>query len=137
MNLGAYARPDRQWLLGIIPWFRPSTAFGYAQVLDSTWDDYLAKSGHVGSRNDFDSATTFIGWYAQQAQKRAKVPKNDAYKLYLAYHEGIGGYSKKTYLGKPWLISVAKKVKRQANRYSGQLRRCANRIPQRHWWSFW
>ncbi len=34
------ARPEREKILGVIPWFRPSTAVGYSQALTKTWDDY-------------------------------------------------------------------------------------------------
>ena len=33
----ADAQPPRPWLLGIIPWFRDSSAYGYAQAQDGTW----------------------------------------------------------------------------------------------------
>ncbi len=132
----ANARPERPWILGVVPWFRPSTAYGYAQILDSTWEDFVNKTGHAGSRSDFASATDFIGWYGQQAYVRAEVPRNDAYKMYLAYHEGVGGYTRKTYLDKPWLIKVAQKVKKQSNRYTAQLKHCAKRISKGRSW-FW
>ena len=32
-----YARPPRQKILWVIPWKRPSSAYGYAQALDGTW----------------------------------------------------------------------------------------------------
>ena len=45
----ADAQPPRVWLLGFIPWFRPSSAYGYAQALDKTWQDYSDKqAGWVG-----------------------------------------------------------------------------------------
>ena len=33
----ARAKPGRQKLLWVIPWRRPSTAYGYTQALDGTW----------------------------------------------------------------------------------------------------
>ena len=62
----------------------------------------------------FDDSIDFIGWYTHGSQKRLKVSKWDAYGQYLAYHEGRGGYERKTYQGKPWLKNVASKVKRRA-----------------------
>jgi len=93
------AKPKRTRLLWIIPWKRPSSAYGYSQALKSTWDLYEKSEGGFwgSSRDDFGDAADFIGWYAHQAYKRAGIPKNDAYRLYLAYHEGIGGYTRKTY----------------------------------------
>ena len=35
-----FAKPKRKKILGIIPGSRPSTAFGYAQVTNPTWDWY-------------------------------------------------------------------------------------------------
>ena len=40
----ADARPEREKLLGFIPWFRPSTAVGYSQALNMTWDDYKRRN---------------------------------------------------------------------------------------------
>ncbi len=121
----AQAKPPRRKILWIIPWTRPSSAYGYSQVLDSTWDRYKNKSGwFFSSRDRFSDADDFIGWYANQAHIRAGISRDDAYSLYLAYHEGVGGYQRKTYLGKPWLMKVARKVERQANMYQSQLYSC-------------
>ena len=38
------ARPEREKILGVIPWFRPSTAVGYSQALTKTWDCLLYTS---------------------------------------------------------------------------------------------
>ena len=56
--------------------------------------------------------------------EKAGIPRSDAYSLYLAYHEGIGGYKRKTYLQKPWLIQVAHKVKARSQLYQAQLNQC-------------
>lgn len=121
------ARPPRQKLLWIIPWKRPSTAYGYAQALRPTWRLYK-KSTNGGSfwaaRDAFSDAVDFIGWYVNLANRMAGIPRNDAYRLYLAYHEGIGGYQRKTYLKKPWLIQVAAKVRARSQIYQAQLAHC-------------
>lgn len=129
------AKPDRQKLLWIIPWKRPSTAYGYSQALEQTWEHYQAYTGNAGSRDSFADASDFIGWYADQAHKQVGIAKNDAYSLYLAYHEGIGGYKKKTYKSKSWLMSVAGKVQARSNIYQSQLNRCQIRLKKR-WWLF-
>ncbi len=123
------ASPPRRKLLWVIPWRRPSTAYGYTQALHTTWSQY--KSSKDGgnwwaSREVFSSGVDFIGWYANQANYRAGIPRDDAYQLYLAYHEGIGGYQRKTYLAKPWLIQVARKVKARSQLYQLQLNHCKN-----------
>jgi hypothetical protein len=118
------AKPERGTLLWVIPWKRPSNAYGYSQALDSTWDLYLKKTGNNGDRDEFEAATDFIGWYGYQAHKEAKIPRNDAYKLYLAYHDGIGGYKRNTYKNKVWLKNIAKRVQARATLYQKQLERC-------------
>ena len=92
------AKPPREKLFGIVPWFRPTTAYGFAQAVDGTWDWYKLKTGnHNADRDDFDDAVDFMGWYMNQSNKRSGVAKSDAYHQYLAYHEGHGGFNKKTY----------------------------------------
>jgi len=130
----AHARPPRTKLLGIIPWKRPSTAVGYAQALHSTWALYKQRNGGIlTSRGDFADGVDFIGWYANQANKTAGISRSDTYSLYLAYHEGVGGYQRKTYLSKPWLIGVARKVSSRASLYNLQLNGCKNSLKSRSW----
>jgi len=112
-------------LLGFIPWGQVSSAYGYAQVLDATWDWYIESSGNWGAdRDDFEDATDFIGWYGNMSYKKLGISKWDAYNQYLAYHEGHGGWKRKTYNRNPWLIKVSQKVKRRASRYAAQLKHC-------------
>ncbi|AOW52045.1 TPA: hypothetical protein JBE46_15175 [Legionella pneumophila subsp. pneumophila] len=134
-KFNARARPPRTKLLWIIPWTRPSTAYGYTQALRSTWDNYKRSNGWFwSSRDDFGDGVDFIGWYANQANIKAGIPRTDPYSLYLAYHEGIGGYQRKTYLKKPWLISVARKVKAKSQLYAMQLNSCQGSLKSRSWW---
>lgn len=134
----ANARPPRSTLLGFIPWSRPTTAFGYAQATDSTWGHYVDETGNTSAdRDNFADAADFIGWYAERARKRAGISKSNAYQLYLAYHEGIGGYMRGTYRNKQWLIDVAKKVQKTANTYRWQLSRCKDSIPKPSMWNLW
>ena len=125
----AQAQPSRTKLLWVIPWKRPSTAYGYTQALRSTWDLYKQSNGGLfSSRESFSDGVDFIGWYANQANRRAKISRSDAYALYLAYHEGIGGYQQRTYLKKGWLMPVAHKVAARAQLYNAQLMRCKNEL---------
>ena len=129
------AKPERVWILGVIPWFRPSSAYGYAQVKDETWDWYRTKTTRCSDdRDDYEDAVNFIGWYTDLSHKKLGISKWDAYKIYLAYHEGQGGFKRKTYLQKPWLIKVAQKVKRRAGRYGGQLKTCEASLDSGSWW---
>jgi len=63
------------------------------------------------------------------------ISKWDAYNQYLAYHEGHGGYKRRTYLKKPWLVKVARKVEARAKRYRAQLARCEHRLDKG--WDLW
>lgn len=121
----ARAQPGRTKLLWVIPWNRPTTAYGYSQALDGTWALYRKSDGGLfASRDNFTDAVDFIGWYANQAHIRAGISRSDAYALYLAYHEGITGYQRKTYLHKAWLVPVAHKVENRARIYQSQLANC-------------
>lgn len=133
-KFNAGARPPRTKLLWIIPWKRPSSAYGYTQALQSTWKQYKQTNGWMwSSRDDFADGVDFIGWYANQANIKAGIPRTDAYTLYLAYHEGVGGYQRKTYLQKPWLVSVARKVKAKSSLYAMQLNSCQGSLKHRRW----
>ena len=119
------ARTDREYLLWVIPWGRKSTAYGYAQVKDATWDWYKDKTGNKGADRDrFEDAVDCIGWYSDISQRTLGISKWDAYNQYLAYHEGHGGFKRRTYLKKKWLVNVAKKVDGYSKTYAAQLSRC-------------
>jgi hypothetical protein len=121
----ADAKPPREMILGIIPWARPTSAYGYSQAIDHTWRLYQRSMGHYdANRHDFADADDFIGWYASRASLRAGIPPYDAYALYLAYHEGITNYNHKSYYLKPWLMRVAKRVQARAAMYRKQLLGC-------------
>jgi hypothetical protein len=133
-KFNATAQPERTKLLWIIPWTRPSTAYGYSQALNGTWALYKrARGGAFVSRDHFGDGVDFIGWYANEAYKRAKIPGNQAYDLYLAYHEGVGGYLQKSYLRKPWLIVVAHKVSAREKIYRAQLASCEKSLVSNNW----
>lgn len=137
-RFNASIKPPREKILWVIPWFRPTSAFGYAQVLDSTWRSYQKDSGNSSAnRDNFYDAADFIGWYADQAHQKAGIPKGDPYKVYLAYHEGVGGYMRGSYKQKQWLMDVAHKVERNAWNYHAQLQGCQANLPTRPWWHFW
>jgi len=119
------AKPPRDTFVGIPRWWRVSSAYGYAQAKDETWDGYRTATGRRwASRSDFTDASDFVGWYTDQSQKRLGISKWDTYNQYLAYHEGQGGYSRKTHARKDWLVRIARKVDGWARNYGGQLRTC-------------
>ena len=119
------ARPPRKKVLGIIPGLRASSAYGYSQALDGTLEEYKKATGNSkADRKNFEDASDFIGWYIEGSYRLLKLDKSDVYNHYLAYHEGRGGYQKKSFNKKKWLLEVAKKVERQAKEYSSQIKKC-------------
>lgn len=137
-SFSAKAKPERTKLLWVIPWKRPSTAVGYSQALKTTWEEYQNSVGkRWANRSAFHHAVDFIGWYGNQAYRQARVPRGDAYSLYLAYHEGIGGYQRKSYASKQWLINVAEKVQSQSSQYRYQLQSCQKKLRKKPWYRVW
>lgn len=131
-SFNANARPARTRLLGFIPGPRPSSAYGYAQALDGTWDWYRRDTGRRGAdRDDFGDAVDFIGWYSNKSREMSGISLNDPYRLYLAYHEGHGGYNRQSYRGKAWLDRAARQVETDARRYDSQISRCERRLNRR------
>jgi len=129
----ARARPERRRVLWIIPVGRRSSAYGYGQVKDETWADYLRATGRRGAdRDDFADVADFIGWYGDLIQRRTAVAKHDAYHLYLAYHEGPGGFAQGTHQEKDWLLEVARKVEARARLYQAQYLGCRDRLAASH-----
>lgn len=102
-----------------------SSALGYAQAIDGTWDWYRADTGQRrADRTDFADSSDFIGWYMNQNARANGVAQNDAYNQYLAYHDGIAGFARGSYQNKAWLPSVARDVEAWATRYEVQLQNC-------------
>lgn len=105
-----------------------SSAYGYAQAIDGTWDWYVRETGRRrADRTNFADASDFIGWYMATNSRMNGVPTHDAYNQYLAYHEGKAGYARGTYNRKAWLPPVARDVQAWAERYDRQLQSCASR----------
>ena len=128
----AKARPPRRKILWIFPGPRLSTAFGYAQVLDSTWDDYRTQTGRAGARRHrFGDAIHFAGWYLEELHHLTGVPRDGAEHLYLAYHEGPGGYRQGTWRDRPDLRRLARGIAQRAKTYQQQLEGCRSRLEMR------
>ncbi|HSG91340.1 MAG TPA: hypothetical protein VLA56_19140 [Pseudomonadales bacterium] len=136
-SYNARARPARQKLLWVIPWTRPSSAYGYAQATNEAWRDYTRSTGRGGAdRNDFGDAMDFVGWYNDRSAKMLGLRKDDAYSLYLAYHDGPTGFKRGTWKKKAWLKEAAQKVNRRAAAYEAQLVRCRDDLEGPWWWPF-
>jgi len=120
------ARTPLAYKLNVIPMGRSSSAFGYAQAIDSTWKWYKRDTGNSGARRDrFDDSVDFMGWYMDQSFKKLGIAKTDARKQYLAYHDGHAGYRRGTHRRKRWLLRISKKVAARAKLYGKQLSDCA------------
>jgi hypothetical protein len=119
------ARTPYTYTLGVIPMGRQSTAYGYSQALNGTWEEYQeAVGGRRSKRDDIADATDFMGWYMDESSRSLGISKTDAEAQYLAYHEGRTGYASQTYLGKPWLVEVAARVEARSEMYEEQLAYC-------------
>ena len=121
------AKPPRQKLFKIIPFKRPSSSFGYSQAVKGTWEQYKNETGNkLATRTRFKDSVDFIGWYTDKTESLLKISKKDAFRQYLAYHEGWGGY--KNYKNNQKVIVLAKKVEKQSNKYKAQLQDCQKRL---------
>ena len=121
------AKPPRQKIFKVIPFKRPSSSFGYSQAVKGTWEQYKAETGNkLALRVRFKDSVDFIGWYTNKTETILKVSKKDAFKQYLAYHEGWGNY--KHYKKNKKVIRLAKKVEKQSNIYKKQLSKCKNSL---------
>ena len=119
------ARTPFKYVLGVIPMGRQSSAFGYSQALDGTWDEYVKSAGRRSAKRDrITDATDFMGWYMNQSRSRNGIMLHDARNQYLAYHEGHTGYARQSYNQKAWLVGVAGKVDARANMYQNQIAGC-------------
>ena len=121
------AKPPRQKLFKIIPFKRPSSSFGYSQAVKGTWGQYKNETGNMlATRTRFKDSVDFIGWYSNKTESILKISKNDAFRQYLAYHEGWGNF--KYYKNNKKVIRLAKKVAKQSNIYKNQLSKCRSSL---------
>ena len=131
------ARPPYKWFL-FIPLGRASSAKGYAQAQDPVWGEYQEERGRLfKSRSDMEDALDFIGWYNYKTWRELGIPRTDAYRLYLAYHEGKGGYRRGTWKKKAGLQRTAGRVRDTAHRYASQLAHCEKRFRCDAWYQIW
>jgi hypothetical protein len=130
------ARPDRPWFL-FIPLPRRSSAYGYAQAQDPVWRQYKkATGGLFKSRTEMDDSLDFIGWYTDLIHRQLGISKWDPKHLYLAYHEGIGGYRSGHWRRDRHLLQTADEVAYRAREYGAQLKQCEHSLRCRHWYHF-
>lgn len=131
----AKARTPRTKLLGFIPWKRKSSSLGYSQAINSVWSEFQkATHNPRARRKSFKDSINFIGWYNNLSHKKLEIARDDSYNMYLAYHEGRGGYKRKTWQKKPELLTVARKVQKVTNTYKKQLSGCRKKLKKTPWW---
>lgn len=119
------ARTPHRYALGVIPMGRISSAYGYSQALDGTWEDYQRATGKRRAKRDrISDAADFMGWYMVTSRSKNGIPLHDARNQYLAYHEGHTGYARGSYRNKSWLMTVANRVDARADLYQAQLATC-------------
>ena len=121
------AKPERQKIFKVIPFKRPSSSFGYSQAVKGTWEQYKRETGNkLAIRARFKDSVDFIGWYTSKTEKILNISKKNAFKQYVAYHEGWGNY--KNYKNNQKVIILAKKVEEQASKYKKQLKKCQKKL---------
>ena len=124
------AKPPRYKLFKVIPYKRPSSSLGYSQAVKGTWEQYKNETNNtLATRVRFKDSVDFIGWYTNKTEKILKISKKDAFKQYIAYHEGWGNY--KNYKKNQKIILLAKKVENQSNKYKSQLAKCSKSLTTR------
>ena len=129
------AKPDRQKIFKVIPYKRPSSSFGYSQAIKGTWKQYKKETKNkFATRTRYKDSVDFIGWYTNKTEKILKISKKDAYRQYLAYHEGWGNY--KNYKNNQKVIILAKRVEEQANKYKKQLSKCNKKLNRKKYLIF-
>lgn len=122
------ARPPRTKLFGFIPWKRQSSAYGYSQALDSTWNMYLRSTGKsFARRSNFADAADFVAWYHRQTVQHNGVRFDDAYNLYLNYHMGHGAYARSGGRVTGVLSEKAQRMAKISRQYAQQLKACGRR----------
>ena len=131
-------RPPRDKVLGVIRGFRFSCRYGYEHAKDAVWSEYEEERGSLFSRRShMKYATDFIGWYNRKSRSVLGIDQTNIEHLYLAYHEGRGGYKRKSYLRKKSLRKIAKKVSRQTEIFERQLKTCEKKYKCRYFFQVW
>ena len=121
------AKPKRQKIFKEIPYKRPSSSFGYSQAVKGPWEQYKKETvNKLATRARFKDSVDFIGWYTNKTETILKISKKDAFRQYLAYHEGWGNF--KYYKKNKKVIGLAKKVEKQSNIYKKQLLKCSDNL---------
>ena len=126
-NFDWLAKPNRKKIFKVIPYKRPSSSLGYSQAVKGTWEQYKNETNNpLATRVRFKASVDFIGWYTNKTEKLLKISKKDSFRQYIAYHEGWGNY--KNYKKNSKVVSLAKRVELQTNKYRKQLSDCEKKL---------
>ena len=85
----------------------------------------------------FLKSPNFVGWYNRLSHERLGIPFSSPRQLYLAYHEGRGGYARRSFEQKPAITGLASRVRNRAFRYDHQLKTCEQEFQCWRWYQFW
>ncbi|WOI54510.1 transglycosylase SLT domain-containing protein [Parvularcula sp. LCG005] len=123
------AKPPRGRFLFVFPGKRLSSARGYSQALDTTWEVFKNETGRRSAERDkFDDAAQFVAWYVARTSNMTGIAQDDAYRQYLAYHEGPAGFLRGTFEGKPGVKDAAARVDWIYRTYDAQLSQCEKKF---------
>ena len=128
-----YAKPPRKKLFKLPIGKRKSSSLGYSQSIKKSWETFKSETNSpLALRTRFKDSVMFIGWYMKKTEKINKVPLNDAYRQYLNYYLGWGGYANKGYKTDKKAVIYAKSVQKQSKIYKNQLLECEKRLRKKY-----
>ena len=117
------ARTPHRFALGIIPMGRQSSAYGFSQALDGTWEEYQDEQGRRSARRDrINDATDFMGWYMYNSTVKLGISQGDAQPVPCLSRRRTGFKCK--LWAKGWLVDVADRVGQRSQTYAMQLQAC-------------
>ena len=107
---------------------RHSSAYGYAQVIDGTWNEYEQAVDHSVSRSSFKDSADFIGWYMSRMKDKYNLSWQQPGELYLTYMLGSTGYKRYRNAGQQnsSKARLAARVAGYTRHYRNQLDQCLN-----------
>lgn len=106
---------------------RISSALGYAQAIDGTWNIYRRENNkHRAKRTSFTNAIDFVGWYSSKSIKKGDdISPFDVNALYVFYHDGWEALPEDGSRElKSEVLKVAAKVYKRTLLYHRQLKDC-------------
>src|SRR5690554_5398653 len=112
-------------------WICASAGSSLGGVPCSQWGWHFYRAYRHGIRSGFRRLVQ------PSDQSQLGIPFYNPRQLYLAYHEGRGGYARKTFARKPEVTALASRVQARAFRYDNQLKSCEQEFQCWRWYQFW